>query len=550
MKEPAGNPTAPLALSILSSWLALLAGLTLTLPATAADPPPTAAPPTAAPPTAAPPTAAPPTAAPPTAAPAAVTNSSAVPVIERHAKGKILYSFRATDLDLKAALALFARANGLNIVPDPDVTGQITLDVRDLPLEQIMIALLDAHDFAWTEEKGLIRVRAYETRLFTIDYLRLTRKGTGQSSAMLASNSGSGSGAGGTGGGGMGGAGGGGGGGGGMGGGGMGGGGMGGAGGAGGGNASAVNLSQDNSVEFWKELKEELTKILTQKGKDSLAINMTAGIIQVTDRPAALRRLGEYIDSLQGNVQRQVDIEAKLYDVTLNDQFQFGINWARVASDAGNAALFSGSPMIAGSSAAGGYSLKESAFTFLFTNKNTRVLLEALQVQGEVRVISKPRVRTLNNQTALIKVGTEQPFFSHSTTYLPGVSGTGTTTLDQDVVTTITVGTILAITPQVSSNNWITLDVSPVLTSLTGTAETRSGTTAPILDIKQASTLVRVQDGNTVVMGGLIQDEHAKVVRKIPLLADIPVFGKLFQGKVDIKAKKELVMFITPTIIQ
>jgi MSHA type pilus biogenesis protein MshL len=471
-------------------------------------------------------------------------------VIERHAKGKILYSFRATDLDLKAALALFARANGLNIVPDPDVTGQITLDVRDLPLEQIMIALLDAHDFAWTEEKGLIRVRAYETRLFTIDYLRLTRKGTGQSSAMLASNSGSGSGAGGTGGGGMGGAGGGGGGGGGMGGGGMGGGGMGGAGGAGGGNASAVNLSQDNSVEFWKELKEELTKILTQKGKDSLAINMTAGIIQVTDRPAALRRLGEYIDSLQGNVQRQVDIEAKLYDVTLNDQFQFGINWARVASDAGNAALFSGSPMIAGSSAAGGYSLKESAFTFLFTNKNTRVLLEALQVQGEVRVISKPRVRTLNNQTALIKVGTEQPFFSHSTTYLPGVSGTGTTTLDQDVVTTITVGTILAITPQVSSNNWITLDVSPVLTSLTGTAETRSGTTAPILDIKQASTLVRVQDGNTVVMGGLIQDEHAKVVRKIPLLADIPVFGKLFQGKVDIKAKKELVMFITPTIIQ
>src|SRR6266511_1701873 len=119
---------------------------------------------------------------------------------------KKLYSFHAEGQELKSALAVFAQANGLNIVPDQDVTGQVTLDVRDLPLEKMMQALMEAHDFAWKDEGGLIRVRNTETRMFNIDYLRLSRKGEGKSLATLGSGA-AGGGAGGAGGGGGGGSG-------------------------------------------------------------------------------------------------------------------------------------------------------------------------------------------------------------------------------------------------------------------------------------------------------------------------------------------------------
>src|ERR1051326_1447648 len=111
--------------------------------------------------------------------------ASAQTMAEEETKHKSLYSSQATDLDLKSALAAFARANSLNIVPDNDVAGTVTLDVRDLPLKQIMRALLEANDCTWNMEGGLIRVHSTETRVFNIDYLRMKRQGVGNSMATL-----------------------------------------------------------------------------------------------------------------------------------------------------------------------------------------------------------------------------------------------------------------------------------------------------------------------------------------------------------------------------
>jgi type II secretory pathway component GspD/PulD (secretin) len=155
----------------------------------------------------------------------------------------------------------------------------------------------------------------------------------------------------------------------------------------------------------------------------------------------------------------------------------------------------------------------------------------------------------LNNQTALIKVGSELPFFSQTVIQFQSQSGPSTTSGDQ--VTTVTVGTILSITPQISEDGWITMDISPVLTSLDGILSSPSGTaTAPQLNTKQASTLVRVRDGSTVILGGLIRTENAKSERKVPLLGDIPLLGKLFTGTFSAKLKTELVIFVTPTIVR
>ena len=479
-------------------------------------------------------------AAPPLAAKPAVNLNAPAPEITA---GKTLYSFQATDLELRAALASFARANNLNIVPDNDVTGAVTLDVRDLPLDLMMRALLEASDCSWHQEGGLIRVRNTETRTFIVDYLRLSRNGIGHSSATL--NSATAGGTTGSGGGGAASSG-----------------GAGGAGGTGQGGSS-VNLIADNQIDFWKELKDELGFILTPIGKERMSINMTAGILQITDRPSALKRAENYLNGVDKSIHRQVDLEAKIYDVTLSDQFQFGIDWVHVAEAYGGMMGFGAatlpSPIAGGTlgdSALSGLNRLVSignsggnANTLVFTNFNTAAAVNALKQQGNVEVISKPRIRTLNNQTALIKVGTETPFFSQ--TFQANQSQSGNQTFSGDQITTITVGTILSITPQISDNDYISLDISPVLSSLVATETSPSRTaTAPVLDTKQASTLVRVRDGVTVVLGGLIQTEKAYNDKKVPVLGDIPGLGKLFTGTYRFKQKKELVIFVTPYIVR
>jgi MSHA type pilus biogenesis protein MshL len=352
-----------------------------------------------------------------------------------------------------------------------------------------------------------------------------------------------------------------------------------------------VNVTADNTTDFWKEIAEELKFMLTPSGQTSLSINKTAGIIQVTDRPSALKRVEAYLTGVRNSIHRQVDIETRLYNVTLNDQFQFGIDWVHVAEAYGGALGFGGATLPV---ANGGSQLLDSAVgginrlplvgtsasvlagsnpsSLVFQNFNTAAAVNALKQQGTVEVISTPRLRTLNNQTALIKVGEEVPFFSTTVNFVPGTSTGSTVPLQSSEVTSITVGTILSITPQISSDDYVTLDVSPVLTSLKaivvqptgngsssggssggGTSSSGSGngsTTAPNLDTKQASTLVRVHDGNTVVIGGLIQTQKAHNDTKIPVLGDIPVLGRLFTGTFRFTQKVELVIFVTPHIIR
>jgi len=339
-------------------------------------------------------------------------------------------------------------------------------------------------------------------------------------------------------------------------------------------------LVADNTTDFWKELVEELKFMLTPSGQTSM--NKTAGIIQITDRPSALRRVEAYLSNVRTSIHRQVDIEARLYNVTLNNQFQFGIDWVHIAQAYGGTLGFGGATLPV---ANGGAQLLDSSIgginrfgvigsssstasggnlsSLVFQNFNTQAAINALEEQGTVQVISTPRLRTLNNQTALIKVGEEVPFFNSSTSFLPGLNGQ--TALQQSVVTSITVGTILSITPQISSDDWVSLDISPVLTSLkaiviqpgpSGTNSTTAasggtgGTTAPDLDTKQASTIVRVKDGTTVVIGGLIQTQKAKNETKVPFLGDIPLLGKLFTGTFRFDQKVELVIFVTPHIIR
>jgi MSHA type pilus biogenesis protein MshL len=440
------------------------------------------------------------------------------------------YSFAAKDLDIRDALALFGRSHDLNIVADPDVTGSVSVDFRDLPLEQSMEAILGSLGYYAEVSGGLVRVRNMRTEFFTVDYLRLIRSGNGTSSANISSASSASGGFGfegqsgpGT-----------------------------GDSHSGGGDATSVSINKSDSVDFWTEIEEQLRTLLSPPG--IIAINRVAGTIMVTDRNVNVERIATYLKHIKKTLHRQVDLEAQIYEVVLNDEFHFGIDWESVMIKAEEWAIWSGagagipSSRLIVDNPIGGNTPGAPALSLAITKDETKVVIDALKQMGNLEVVSQPRIRTLNNQAALIKVGTDKPFFRKNTVVTASTGGTQTQT---DVeVRTITIGTILSLTPQISDDGWITMDISPVITRLVTTAAGPDGSTAPEVDIKQASSLVRIPQGATVVIGGLIQNEHYKTTRKVPLLGDIPVIGYPFRGVYDDVRKTELVIFITPTIVE
>lgn len=447
--------------------------------------------------------------------------------------GDKTYSFSAKGLDIKDALVLFAKTFELNILPDPEVTGTITVDFRNLPLEKAMDALLDVFGYYAEYDRGLIRVKAVASEMFTLDYLRMVRGGSGNSSANISSASGSSSG-GSSGGSSSGGA-------------------SGGSSGGSGGDGVGMSISQTDTVKFWEELDEQMKSLISEKGK--VVINRTAGQVFVNDQKANLDRIRQYLSGVKKTLHRQVDIEARIYEVVLNDEFHLGVDWQNVMGKVENYYLSSGggATLIPTSrnivdSPIGGSTPGAPALSLAMGRKEARAVVDALKEMGTLRVVSQPRIRTLNNQSAMIKVGLDKPFFR---TTVDTTTTSGASVQAKSVtVQIITIGTILSITPQISDDGFISMDVSPIITRLVQTATSADGnTTAPEIDTKQTSSLVRLKTGTTVVIGGLIQDENYKSVRKVPLLGDIPLIGQLMTGRYNRQKKTEMVIFITPTIV-
>ena len=440
-----------------------------------------------------------------------------------------LYAFEARDLPLTQALRLFAKAYDLNLVVGNDVTGTITVDFHDLRFDQAMSALLDVHGYFWERKRDLIRVGDTQTRVFSIDYIRLVRSGSGSSQAQVSSGTDAAAGGGG-----------------------------GGAGGAGGAGevAGTMTIQQTDTVDFWTELEEQLQVMVSEQGR--IVTNRLAGTVQVTDHHRRVEEVAKYIGQVNDAIYRQVDIEVRLVEVTLADDYSLGVDWSRLISQ-GNRGTHAdlninniiGQPI-------GGITALPSTLDVTGVNISQdgdnliTAVINALREQGEVRVVSQPRLRTLNNQSALIKVGTDRTFFRKE--QLADTTAAGSQIFSTDVPQVVTEGIVLAITPQISLDGWITLDVSPVITRVSSVSEVLDNngnvqSTAPNLDISQASSLVRSRSGDTVVIGGLIQEQEIDSVRSVPGLGRIPGVGQLFRGTYKNRLKKELIMFVTPKIV-
>jgi MSHA biogenesis protein MshL len=438
-----------------------------------------------------------------------------------------LFGFRAENVPIKEALALFARANHLTIVPDLDVDGAITVDFHDLPLDLALSALLDANGYYCVQEGNLLRVRSQESRLFQIDYIRGTRSSQGSNAVQISSaggaqgSQGTASGGGTS------------------------------TGGGSGIEGSEMTVTSNATVNFWGDLGDELKPLISSTG--TFTINSLAGTVLIRDKHRNIQSIAQFLGAVTASIVRQIDIEVEIYEVALNKSNQFGINWQSVSSHltvnsipgalglAGGAGLIVQTPPYgpAPGPPAGQAQYQSGGFS---------AVVAALSQQGTMKIVSKPRLRTLNNQPAVVRVGQDLPVFLTQVTQSPGSPPVITT---NETVETVTVGTVLSITPQVSADGLITLDITPAVSRLVSMQTSPSGnTSAPIIDIRQASSLVRVRDGVTVVLGGLVEDSAYKTQRKIPLLGDIPLLGKAFTGDDSNSERTELVFFLTPHVVR
>ena len=424
----------------------------------------------------------------------------------------------AEPISIRELLLLLVRDTNLSVVLDPDVEGTFTGDLKNVTLRQAMDLVLEPHGFTAAFHENVVRVRReqVQTRLFNINYVATRRSGT-RGTGLNGMN---GQGAYGYGtGGGVAAAG-------------YGGGYYGGYGGIGGSQAS---VSGTDSGDVFEELQAGVETLLSATGR--LNLDRKAGLLQVTDYPSHLDRIAVYVEAYETRALRQVRIVAKILEVELREDFSAGIDWSLVLKNAGDAvALTQRLAPTRGS----------SAFTMGVNIKDFKGLLEAFAGQGRVNVMASPWVMAMNNEPAVMRVGTQDVYFV-TTSQVDASSGQ----VLQTVVTpqTINEGVTLSVTPQIAADGIINMSIMPSITERTGTATSRLGDQVPIVSVRETDTLVRVREGETIVIAGLMQDRTSADTSKVPILGDVPLVGGLFRREERMKRKTDLVILLTPTVL-
>ena len=430
---------------------------------------------------------------------------------------------------LPSALRALARTGKATIHVEPGISGEVTVDFSGGTVRGALTTLVEPAGLYFEETPSGIFVRQRKTVLYAIDYPQLTRSGSGSASITLGGAPG-GSGSltgsnplsaqqahanGNT-----------------------------------GSDATQVSISQENQNTFWTTLEAELRSMV--KDGDSLVLNRFSGVAQITAPVKRHESIRAFIELVNRRITQQVEIEARLVEVTLRDEQKLGVDWDQAATSLEGVRVQARAPLdVAG---VGGTVLGANTFAATLGFGRASAVIQALKQQGEVKTVAQPRLRALNNQTAFIKVGEDRPFFRlQQTTTLqqPGATTAFNQTQENFSVSTITIGTILAVTPQIDGDKTITLDVLPAITRLQAIVTSPDGRqTAPVTEVKQASTIVRLRDGETAIIGGLISEETGETERRVPILGKIPVVGAAFRSRANLRARTELVIFLTPRLVR
>ncbi len=425
-----------------------------------------------------------------------------------------LLSFSVKGIDVREVLRGLAQASELNIVFDPDISGSVTIDLKDVTLADALELILGPLGLEYRRERNVIRVRKpqLETRIFSLDYVNLMRSGTSTMSVSASAAATGGVSIGGT---------------------------------TGptpvvGGGLAGGSVSVDSKqreIEFYKDIADDLKPLLSPQGR--LAVNKQSGTVAVTDFPANLRQVAAFLEKVTGTILRQVLINAQVLEVALSDSFRFGIDWTVVAEILASQGTLTALQRL---------SPNTGLFQIGVTGSDYSVVIDTISTQGEVNVLSNPRVTALNNQKAVIRVARDDVFFVTQVSIVEQ-GGQLIERTTQTIPQVVSIGVTLDVTPQIASDGTVTMHIHPIVTDKLGDAVSPTGETAPIVSIRETDTLVRVADGQTVIIGGLMEDKDDDRVEKVPVIGDIPYLGGLFRKTTKTGRKSELVILLTPTVL-
>jgi len=419
-----------------------------------------------------------------------------------------------------------------NIVVRPDVSGTLALTVRNVSVPDVITIVRDVYGYEFERRGNLFTVSSagLQTAIIPVNYLNLTRKGQSQTRVNSGQVADAGSSEGGA---------------------------------SGGGSNSSTSGSQATTIpstviethseaNLWQELQLTLQSLVAGTAGASVIVNPQASLVVVRALPADLRTIRHYLSSAESHLQRQVILEAKILEVTLSDSFQAGINWNNL-SQTGSGTQQTGQTgqilnLPAQQNPLNGY------FTGVFTGGDFDATLQLLGTQGTVQVLSSPRVSTVNNQKAVIKVGTDEFFVTGISTTTTSGAG-GNTSTPNVTLSPFFSGIALDVTPQINDTGDITLHVHPSVSEVRDQTKhvdfgNAGSLTLPLAlsSIREADSIVRARSGQIVVIGGLMQDKLTQEDAGIPWLSEIPWLGKLFTQQREGSTKSELVILLRAVV--
>lgn len=438
----------------------------------------------------------------------------------------------------------------------PGVTATLSANMKDVTVTEALDGIRDMYgiDYVITGKRILVKMPALETRVFQVNYLNGSRKGnsdTRVSAGSLAELP---------------------------------------AAGAIGapamptpGRASdSSRVSTASDTDFWSEVKAALESIMGKRDNvgigRSVVISPQSGVVVVRAMPKELQDINAYLKATQLSVERQVILEAKIIEVQLSNGYQSGINWSGFRAGGNNlgsvgviqpgsslSSSASGAPVnnssltsqpgidLVAAAAAGG-----SMFGLALQGANFAALISFLETQGAVQVLSSPRISTLNNQKAVLKIGTDEFFVT-------GVSGGTTTPSAGGAITTtpnVTLrpffsGVVLDVLPQIDGNGNIILHVRPSVSQVTTVNKNINLGSGGQLNLplasssaSEADSVVRAKNGQVIVIGGLMRQTSSQDRSQVPGFGSVPVAGILFGNTGIANQKRELVILLKPTVVQ
>ncbi|MES1987888.1 MAG: pilus (MSHA type) biogenesis protein MshL [Pseudomonadota bacterium] len=505
----------------------------------------------------------------PTATPKAINDALLPPLkiaMPRASAKQLEQRFDLVISNAPASQVLMGIVSGTrySMLVSQDLTGMISVNLKDVTVFEALDSLRELYGYEYKVEgtRIFIEPQAMQTRVFQVNYIVGQRKGSSDTrvtSGSVSDGSGSGQNTG-----------------------------------QSNGSTTTTNSSSSSNRasmisssiatttnnDFWKDLTDSLNGIVGNENGHRVVVNVQSGVIMVRAMPAEVRNVEAFLRLMQVTIERQVILEAKIMNVQLNDQSQSGVNWSifgksgsntgivgnlnvntRLASS-GNGSITSGdlgasSGNVIANAATTATALGGPLFAVALQGANFAALLSFLETQGDVQVLSSPRIATINNQKAVLKVGTDEFFVTGISSNTTASTG-ATTTSPEVTLQPFFSGIALDVTPQIDKDDNIILHMHPSISQVTTVNKQLNlgGISGAInlplasSNVSETDSIVRTHDGRVIAIGGLMTESSISNKSKVPGLGDIKGVGNAFRQKGSTTSKTELVILLKATVVQ